>query len=104
MDVLPIDQVRSAVAEAIMQACLGVDDVRGKGIIIDLPEFVDVQCVVVMEWQSLEIRSESTGTNEDKRAAEEKSTRSESQEGATQDSGRTASGHDQTSTREYGYA
>lgn len=103
MEVIPIEQLREAVAMAIMEACKGVDDVRGKGIIIDMPESVDFQCVVVTGWQSLEMRSESIGTSEDTRAGGETSTRTETSEAESQDTGRTASGHDQTSETQYGY-
>lgn len=103
MEVIPIDQLRSAVSQAIMQACLGVDDTRGRGMVIDMPEEVDIQCTVVFGWQELEMRSVSEGTSEDTRTGGESTTRRESDTSESETLENTANGHDQTTENTYQY-
>ena len=103
MEVIPIEQLRSAVSQAILEACKGVSDTRDKGIVIDLPKEFDIQATIVFGWQSLEIRSESVAASEDTRSGGESTTRFEDGQSTTQTDERTANGHDQNGETTYEY-
>ena len=105
MEVIPMSLLRAAVANAILEACKGVSDARGRGIIVDLPSEIDFQATVIdyNGWQSLEIRSESVAASEETRSGGESTTRFEDGQSTTQTDERTANGHDQNGETTYEY-
>jgi hypothetical protein len=60
-NVIPIDQLESAIDQAVEKMARGVATLRAKGIMAEMDEEVSFQAVVVFDWQSLNIAKDEVG-------------------------------------------
>lgn len=64
-NVIPIAQLPAFIDEAIAKVTEGVRLARERGILAELPKEIQIDAVVVTDWQALEVISKETGTSKE---------------------------------------
>jgi hypothetical protein len=100
---MPIGDLRVSINQAIDSIAAAVADQRDRGLLVDMPESIDFQAILIFDWQALEMRVESTGVSAETTGGTEASRRSEesTQESTRQQFGEVA--HDSRNTTEFAY-
>lgn len=63
-EVVRITELGSFVQRTLLAINEGVSGARENGIVADLPDEVNFQCVVIDQWQALDALTTTTGTSE----------------------------------------